>query len=77
MKENWIADVTGRVGFIADRALIYVKGGVAWTQNNYTGTLLPLAVQIPATASETKVGGLLGVGVEYAIIAQLVGEGRI
>ena len=62
-KENWIADVTGRVGFIADKALIYVKGGVAWAQNNYTATM-PFDT---FTASETKVGGLLGAGVEYAI----------
>lgn len=67
VKENWIADVTGRVGFGADKALIYVKGGVAWANNNYSGTLLPIFVGIPVTASETKVGGLLGAGVEYAL----------
>ncbi len=68
VKTNWIADVAGRVGFTADRALIYVKGGVAWAGNQYNGTIFPLVGQIPVTASETKVGGLLGVGVEYAVI---------
>ncbi len=68
VQENWIADVAGRIGFTADRALIYVKGGVAWAGNQYNGTIFPLVGQIPVTASETKVGGLLGVGVEYAVI---------
>jgi outer membrane immunogenic protein len=31
MKHNWFADITGRVGVVTvDRALIYLKGGVAW-----------------------------------------------
>src|SRR5262245_7911864 len=27
---KWTADLTGRVGFAVDRALLYVKGGVVW-----------------------------------------------
>src|SRR5262245_20321478 len=27
---KWTADVTGRIGFAVDRALLYVKGGAVW-----------------------------------------------
>ena len=37
MKHNWFADITGRVGVVAvDRALIYLKGGVAWEGSNFS-----------------------------------------
>jgi outer membrane immunogenic protein len=70
VRANWIADVAGRVGFTLDqnRALIYVKGGVAWEGNDYKAVLAPVFIHFPFTESETKVGGLLGMGVEYAFL---------
>ena len=62
---KWTGDVTGRVGFTSDRALIYVKGGVAWVNADYTYTFAPAA--FATTTNNTRTGALLGVGVEYAI----------
>ena len=47
MKQNWFADMTGRVGVVAvDRALIYIKGGVAWERSNFTvGNSVNVAVR--------------------------------
>jgi opacity protein-like surface antigen len=35
---DWIATLTGRVGMTWNRALLYVKGGVAWTDADYSLT---------------------------------------
>ena len=73
MKHNWFADITGRVGVVTvDRALIYLKGGVAWEGSNFSvgnsitagGTTLAAN----ASGSGTQTGGLLGMGVEYAFL---------
>ena len=56
-----------RVGYTWDRALIYLKGGAAWIDEDYflsqaqTGELL-------ATASETRWGWMVGAGVELALL---------
>jgi outer membrane immunogenic protein len=67
---NWMADVTGRVGVtVGDRALVYVKGGVAWADTDYSATFAPIAgINVTATANDTRVGGLLGFGVEYGFL---------
>lgn len=70
-KDKWIADITGRVGVTVDHALLYVKGGVAWQNTDYTiasTTVFP-APTFAFAASNTHTGGLLGVGVEYAFMA--------
>ena len=74
MKHNWFADVTGRVGVVAvDRTLIYLKGGVAWEGSNFTvGNSINVAgttIAANAGGSGTQVGGLLGMGVEYAFLS--------
>jgi outer membrane immunogenic protein len=60
-----LASITGRVGNTWDRFLVYVKGGVAWTRDNYTtfsgATGLPVE-----SAKETRTGGTVGIGGEYA-----------
>ncbi|MGM4954224.1 outer membrane protein [Bradyrhizobium barranii] len=70
-KSDWLATVTGRVGgVVADRTLVYVKGGAAWmhTDHNFS---------VPAgfgrgggtsvSSSSTSWGWLLGLGAEYAL----------
>src|ERR1700674_1895471 len=37
-KLDWLATLTARVGFTADHALIYVKGGGAWVKEKHTLT---------------------------------------
>ena len=57
---------TGQIGYAWDRALFYVNGGAAVTDNKYTAnsTLPPLMGF--DTARESRWGGTLGAGVEYA-----------
>jgi outer membrane immunogenic protein len=56
---------TGQIGYAWDRALFYVKGGAAVTDNKYTSiTTGPLGGI--DTANETRWGATVGVGVEYA-----------
>jgi outer membrane immunogenic protein len=57
-------DITGRIGFAFDRALLYVKGGYAVTGNAATfSTLAPFTATLPSSNSGYTVGG----GVEYKI----------
>jgi outer membrane immunogenic protein len=56
---------TGQIGFAWDRALFYVKGGAAFTDNRYTSTTTGPLGGVDAT-SETRWGGTVGVGFEYA-----------
>lgn len=55
---------TGRVGYAWNNALLYVKGGGAFTHDKYdyraTGAATPFA-----TSTETRWGGAAGVGLEY------------
>jgi outer membrane immunogenic protein len=57
---------TGQIGYAWDRALVYVKGGAAVTDNHYTAnsTIGPL-IGFDST-SETRWGATVGVGIEYA-----------
>jgi outer membrane immunogenic protein len=68
-KTKWLASVTGRVGYAWDRLLGYVKGGGAWEGDEYTITA-PFGI---ATASETRSGWTVGVGLEYAFTNWLTG----
>jgi len=65
-----IATVTGRVGFTADKALIYVKGGGAWARESHTLTEIPVTdefLQVSQNLSSTRNGWLVGTGIEYLI----------
>jgi outer membrane immunogenic protein len=73
VKHDWEADITGRIGVVAvDRALLYLKGGVAWEQSNYSiGNSITVggtSVAATANASATRTGGLLGMGIEYKFL---------
>ncbi|WP_084804876.1 outer membrane beta-barrel protein [Bradyrhizobium sp. NAS80.1] len=69
-KSDWLATVTGRFGgVVADRTLIYVKGGAAWMHTDHTfstpaGLFGPTAFS--ASSSSNAFGWLLGLGAEYA-----------
>jgi len=73
IKHSWLADVTGRVGVVAlDRALIYLKGGVAWEEASFsvgnTLTFAGTSFTMNASGSGTQTGGLLGMGMEYGFL---------
>jgi outer membrane immunogenic protein len=64
-KTNAFGLFTGQVGYAANNFLLYVKGGAAVTSNSYrinnaAGTLFA------STADDTRWGGAIGVGAEYA-----------
>jgi outer membrane immunogenic protein len=71
-KSDWLATVSGRFGgVVADKTLVYVKGGAAWLHTTHS-------LNIPAlggvgglgftglSADSTALGWLLGFGAEYA-----------
>ncbi|MBR0915834.1 outer membrane protein [Bradyrhizobium japonicum] len=65
---NWLATVSGRLGgAVADRTLVYAKGGAAWLQSDHSLGFPPAFGAFPTTSgSTTAVGWLLGFGTEYA-----------
>jgi outer membrane immunogenic protein len=68
-KVSWLATVTGRIGGAVDHALLYVTGGVAWAHDKYEFVGEPVT-----PASETRTGGLLGAGIEYAFTPNWSGK---
>ncbi len=65
VKSDWQASLRGRIGYAAwDRALLYVTGGVAFTDVKRTVGLVGFGTFSNDT---TEVGGTVGVGLEYAI----------
>jgi outer membrane immunogenic protein len=66
---NWLATVSGRVGaVVADKTLVYVKGGAAWlnSTNSFTAPAALGAGALTGSSDSTSVGWLLGFGAEYA-----------
>jgi len=74
---QWIGNITGQVGWAAERALFYVKGGAAWVHDKHdisgNGFAVPvldavlIGANFNANDSETRLGWILGGGVAYAI----------
>jgi len=54
---------TGQVGYAANNVLFYGKGGAAVTDNRYEGVFAGVVID---RAEETRWGGTVGAGVEYA-----------
>ena len=65
-KTDFLGDVSVRIGFDWDRVLFYIKGGgaVAHNELGYTGT--GTLVGLDSSASVTPLGGVAGVGIEWA-----------
>jgi outer membrane immunogenic protein len=60
---DWLATLTGRVGYAWDRWLLYVKGGGAWAHDEFS------VVQFDGQrASQTRSGWTIGGGVEVALV---------
>lgn len=78
-KVDSIATVGGRVGLVADKALIYVKVAAAWADESHTLTPTPVAAVVvpnlvPQTISDTRFGIALGAGIEYMIAPVLTAK---
>ncbi len=55
---NWYGSATGRLGYAWDNWLLYVKGGAAWMDADYT---------FGGTGGGTRSGWTLGTGLEWAV----------
>ena len=68
-KTDWLATLTGRLGYSFDRSLLYIKGGVAFAHDKYSGDVsIPFfGVLETVTATDTRTGWLLGAGFEQAL----------
>jgi outer membrane immunogenic protein len=66
---NWFSTVTGRLGFASGNVLFYAKGGVAWMNVDYTGSVLVTGTNVvfagPVTISDTRTGWTAGAGIEW------------
>jgi len=62
-RTNWLASVTGRLGYTWDRWLVYAKGGGAWARNDYDAVTTYAGTW---SASETRSGWTVGGGLEWA-----------
>jgi outer membrane immunogenic protein len=51
---NWLATLSGRFGgVVADRTLVYVKGGAAWLQSDHSLSFPPAFGPFPTTSGGT------------------------
>lgn len=61
---DWLASVTGRLGYAMGQSLVYAKGGVAWGKISSTVSLGGIAL---LEGDETHVGWTAGAGFEHAV----------
>jgi opacity protein-like surface antigen len=71
---DWLATVTGRLGYTWDRVLLYAKVGAAWTDEHFSATcnFAPCfnPTNVPSsglTANNNSVGWVAGYGTEFAL----------
>ena len=65
---KWFGTLRGRVGYAADRVLLYVTGGLAYANNSFDFTgVNPVGQSFAVSSSSTKTGWVLGAGVEWAV----------
>jgi outer membrane immunogenic protein len=61
---SWVAAITGRIGWAAfDRGLVYVKGGAAWVDDDYSFGVPGLRL---AANGVSNTGWTVGAGVEWS-----------
>jgi outer membrane immunogenic protein len=63
-QNDWIASITGRVGFAVDRALLYWRAGVAWAHSKFE---IENTAILEGTPQTTRVGWIIGSGIEFAL----------
>lgn len=62
-KLDWIATLTGRLGYAFGQSLLYVKGGIAWDRGSYN----MLLDGISYSDKVTRTGWTIGGGWEYGL----------
>ena len=64
---NWLGMLTGRVGYAFNNVLVYIKGGAAWADEDYTHPATGGQLQaLYYSGGKTRSGWTIGGGVEYA-----------
>jgi outer membrane immunogenic protein len=67
-KVKWFGTLRGRVGYAADRVLLYVTGGLAYANNSFEFTGVDAGGNsFTFDNSTTKTGYVLGAGIEWAV----------
>jgi outer membrane immunogenic protein len=61
-------DVGGRAGVVADKALIYIKGGGAWASTSFNTAVGIGGLNASQSISTNRSGAFLGTGIEYAFM---------
>ena len=64
-KLNQLYSGTGRIGYVWGNALLYAKGGYAWTEVDYHATYLPDPGPFDGGGNVRRDGWVVGGGVEY------------
>lgn len=68
---DWLASVTGRLGYAVNNMLFYGKGGAAWIRNRFhdasTADLGGIFVASDYSGTATRQGWTIGGGVEYGL----------
>ncbi|MFL6797479.1 MAG: outer membrane protein [Xanthobacteraceae bacterium] len=66
---DWLVTAAGRVGLAAmSQTLLYVKGGAAWAQTDYSASLSLAGVNIRGAVNDNnRVGALFGAGIEQGV----------
>ncbi len=62
-KIDWLASLTGRVGYAIDHWLVYAKGGVAWAHENYE---FRTYLATWSASESARTGWTVGGGLEWA-----------
>jgi outer membrane immunogenic protein len=65
-KTDWLASITGRLGYSVDQLLFYGKGGVAFAHNKLDVNGVALGVPFNFNGDDTFTGWTVGAGVEWA-----------
>jgi outer membrane immunogenic protein len=63
-KVDWYATLAGRIGYAFGPTLLYVKGGGAWMNVDYSAAVSGLLTGT-STVSATRSGWMVGAGLEY------------
>ena len=77
LNQKGLGSVTGRIGYTWGPALLYVKGGYAYS--DYSELLVNVAGAPVAFTSghQSMTGYTVGAGLEYLFTQNLVGQGRV
>ncbi len=60
---NWVGSVAARIGMAWDRILFYVKGGIAFADDDYTVVIAGIG---SVSEGHNRTGWMVGTGIEFA-----------